>query len=392
MSEQTIKCPKCGHKFPVTEALTAQITSKLKEEFETASREREKIVKEEYAQKLNLERGRLLKAAQKEAEELASKKLVALREQLSVQRKELERTRAKEEDVQRRERALNAKERDIESAIAEKVELARKKAVRDATEKAELEHEKRDLQHEKVVSDLRKQLIDAKRKLDQGSQQTQGEAIELELERVLMKAFPEDKIKPIAKGRQGADVLQVVLGADGEPCGAIVWESKNTSTWSNAWLPKLRTDQRREKAELAVIVSTSLPKGVSRFAQIGGVWVADFSVAVGLAAALRANLIDLAQAKLSAQSGKSGKMQILYEYLMSTEFRQRVEAIVEAFTNLNDDLSKERESMQRFWAKREKQLQLVLQNVSGMVGDIQAISPAFPRIKRLELPPATRSK
>jgi hypothetical protein len=55
---------------------------------------------------------------------------------------------------------------------------------------------------------------------------------------------------------------------------------------------------------------------------------------------------------------------------------------------MRDDLQKEKQFVEKSWAKREKQLEIVQQNVSGMVGDFQGIAPAFPKIKRLELPPA----
>jgi hypothetical protein len=233
---------------------------------------------------------------------------------------------------------------------------------------------------------MKKQLTEVKRKLEQSSQQAQGEVIELQLEKLLSATFPDDQIRAIAKGKLGADIIQRVISPGGQHCGTIVWESKNTKNWNKSWLTKLRGDQRREKAEIAVIVSSVLPKGMrSHFGQVSGVWVADFSVAVGLAAALRANLVDVARVTMTAQ-GKTEKMEVLYRYLMSTEFRQRVEAIVEAFVTMRDDLHNEKQATERHWAKREKHLDLVLQNVSGMVGDIQAITPAFPRIKRLELP------
>ena len=137
---------------------------------------------------------------------------------------------------------------------------------------------------------------------------------------------------------------------------------------------------------MAVLVSSVLPKDIrGGFGQYSGVWITDFPLVPGLAAALRANLIEVARIRGTAQ-GRPEKMELLYQYLMSTEFRQRVEAIVEAFQTMKEDLDKEKQATQKGWAKREKNLELVLQGVSGMVGDIQAIAPAFPKIRRLELP------
>jgi hypothetical protein len=202
----------------------------------------------------------------------------------------------------------------------------------------------------------------------------------------LKKAFPEDGIEPVAKGKKGADVLQKVYSSSGLYCGAIIWESKNTLNWSKAWLSKLRTDQRRAKAEIAVLVSVAMPKEVSQFGQMDDVWIAEPSLTLGLAMALRTNLMQVALLKQSSK-GKHEKMELLYEYMSGTEFRHRVEAVVEAFRSMHNDLDKERQTMENQWAKREKQLQLVIQNISGMYGDMQAIAgQSLPRIRQLELP------
>jgi hypothetical protein len=228
--------------------------------------------------------------------------------------------------------------------------------------------------------------------LEQSSQQTQGEVIELELEKVLKKAFPDDQIDPIAKGRNGADILHTIYTPSRECCGAILWESKNTRKWSKAWLGKLRGDQRRAKAELAVLVSFALPQDVKYFGHVDGVWVTEFSLVLGVATALRVNLLQVAMLKQSATGKHGKKMELLYDYLSSTEFRHRIEAMVEAFRAMQDDLNKERRVMENQWAKREKQIQLVVHNVSGMYGDMQAIvGQALPRIRRLELPARSES-
>lgn len=434
MAEPRVVCPKCGHRFPVTKALTAQIEESLRGQFEADARERERAVRAAYEKRLAAERSKLQKearvraakasaaevsklrasldAAEKrekaaqasfarrltaeksrlqreavtEATASVSTQMADLRKQMKVREAQLQQMRKREGDVQEREKQIKAKEQHIQKAIAREVEAARKKALQETTEQLGKEHRTRELRHQKMVSDLKRQLSEANRKLEQSSQQAQGEVIELELERILATTFPDDEVEPIAKGKLGADILHRVLSASGQQCGSIVWESKNTKSWNQSWLTKLRSDQRRVKAEIAVLVSSALPKELqSRFGQISGVWVSDFSLVVGLATALRANLIELARVRATAQ-GKTEKMEVLYQYLMSTEFRQRVEAIVEAFVTMREDLDKEKQVTEKNWAKRQKHLELVLQNVSGMVGDIQAISPAFPKIRRLELP------
>jgi hypothetical protein len=166
----------------------------------------------------------------------------------------------------------------------------------------------------------------------------------------------------------------------------LTWESKNTKAWSDSWLGKLKDDQRVMKAEIAVLASMVLPKGVAHFANIDGVWVTDFSTVIGVASALRVNLIQIAMIRIAAE-GKSEKMEMLYSYLSGTEFRQKVEAIVESFVSMKEDLEREKRAMETTWSKRDKQIQKVIQNVARMYGDMQGIIGAtLPKIEHLELP------
>ena len=434
MAEPRVVCPKCGHRFPLTKALTDQIEGTLRQEFEIQAEEqkkavqavydkrlaaeqkkierqitaqakkaassqisklrsllldadkREKATKAGFAKQLATEKSRLEREARKEANATVSAQITDLHKQIGDNKATIRDMQARESAVQQLEKQLKTREQNIQQVIAREVEATRKKAVEEVSVKIEKDYHTRELQHQKVVSDLKTQLTDAKRKLEQASEQAQGEVIELELEKMLSTSFPDDLIRPIEKGKLGADIIQTVESPSGENCGTIVWESKNTKNWNKSWITKLRADQRREKAEFAVLVSSALPKDFkSRFGQMSGVWVTDFSVAAGLATALRNTLIEVARVRM-ASKGKTETMEILYHYLMSIEFRQRVEAIVEAFRTMREELDREKQATERNWAKREKHLDLVIQNVSGMVGDIQAITPAFPKIKRLELP------
>ncbi len=409
MPEQTIICPNCGKRIPVSEALTHQIEAELRRNFESKAKEREKKFQADFEKKLSTEieraekraridlerklaeeKSRLEKQIQKNAEEKYADEMAGLKKELRDKEKQATGLRKQQADVQRVQKQLEAREKTIETEIERKVEKALRKAESETEKRIEAEYRNRELQLEMKLSDARRQASELKRKLEQSSQQAQGEVLEIELEKVLKRAFPEDKIEPIAKGKSGADILQKVYNA-GQCCGMIVWESKNTRNWSKTWLGKLRTDQRRAKAELAVLVSTALPKDVSHFAQVDGVWVTEFSLIPGVATALRINLIQVALLKRSSNS-KHEKMELLYQYLSSTEFKHRIEGIVEAFRSMQDDLNKERQTMERQWAKREKLIQLVVENISGMYGDMQGIvGQALPKIRRLELPAPSES-
>jgi hypothetical protein len=309
-----------------------------------------------------------------------------LRQQVAEKDEAIEEARKQELELRKRQRELEKKEKALELEVVLKIDEERCKVEEEVASRIVEENRIKDIEREKQLSDLRKQIEDLKRKAEQGSQQTQGEAIELELEDVLRVNFPYDQIEPVGKGIKGADILQRVYTTAGQFCGTIIWESKNTKTWSDGWLEKLKDDQRTAKAEVAAIVTTTLPKDVSHFSCIEGVWVTDFSTVLGVASALRANLSQVAITKLAIE-GKSDKMEMIYSYLSGTEFKQRVEAIVESFVSMKDDLEREKRAMESSWAKRDKQIHKVIHNVSGMYGDMQGIIGAsLPKIDYLELP------
>ena len=228
-----------------------------------------------------------------------------------------------------------------------------------------------------------------KRKSEQGSQQAQGEVFELEIEDLLRQHFPFDIIEAIPRGTHGGDVLQQVHDNLGRECGTILWESKRTKVWSDGWLPKLRDDQRAARAHLAVLATVEMPKGLSTFGNIDGVWVTSRACLLGLAAALRAGLVEVARTRKSME-GQQTKIEFLYSYFSGPEFTQRIEGIVEAFIAMKGDLEAERRSMQRLWAKREKQLDRAVANTAGLYGDVGGILGAkLPQIAQLELAPLT---
>lgn len=419
MAEQTITCPNCGTSIPVTKALTQQIENEVSKKFEAEAEIREKKASEAFEKKLGSETAQVELRVRKETEQATSAELSKLKNELvetQKSEKALQESFAQKVEVASRKVELRVRQEAEQAASAElsklkneltetqkrekasqdnfnqKVKAASRKIELDTIERVQSEYHIRELTLEKKLSDAKRDAAELKRRLDQSSQQTQGEVIELEIEKSLKQAFPEDEIKPIAKGKAGADILQKVYTSNAQYCGTIIWETKNTQTWGRSWLSKLRSDQRRVKAELAVLVSNILPKGTHHFAQIEGVWVAEFSLALSLASALRTQLTQIALLKLSSK-GSSEKMELLFEYLSSTEFRQRIESIVEAFQSLQDDLNKERLMMEKQWAKREKQIQMVMHNVLGMYGDMQGIAgQSLPKIKRLELLTSGESK
>jgi len=295
-----------------------------------------------------------------------------LREKTADKDRKLAEAEETELTLRKEKRELEEKGKNQELEIARRIDAERAKIQEGTTKQLQEEYRLKDAEKDKKLQDAMRVNDELRRKLQQGSQQMQGEVLELELEELIKTNFPMDQIEPVPKGINGADVIQRVLNKSGHLCGTIVWESKRTKTWSDGWLPKLKDDQRSIKAEIAVLVSDALPKECRGFGQYEGIWVSDSRSAISLAVALRAQLVEVAMTKLAAV-GKNEKMEFLYRYLSGAEFRQRVEAIVEAFVDMQRDLQDERRVMERRWARREKQIQKVISNTSGMYGDFQGL-------------------
>jgi hypothetical protein len=350
--------------------------ARQRQELEDAKNEWEVMA----AEKLRDERAKIAADAEKKVRlsiqddiDARARQCAELEEQVASQRaKLLDAQNAQAELLKQKQELEDARAQmqlDVQKGIIEGLDAARTQARQETEQAANLKLAEAQLTNES----LKKQLDDMKRKLEQGSQQLQGEVLELELEASLRAQFPLDTITPVPKGEFGGDSLQTVCGPLGQPCGTILWESKRTKTWSDGWLQKLKDDQRAAKAEIAIIVSEKLPKDVSTFHLVDGIWVTHWNCAVPVALCLRQSLIELSLAR-QTRDGQETKMEAVYEYLTGPHFRQRVQAIVEAFTTMQDDLAKERRAMQSQWAKREKQLERVLLATAGMYGDLQGIA------------------
>lgn len=392
MSQEKIKCPKCGYLIELSEAISNDIEDRLKakydqqiQDFKTKSQEILNQKDKEVEQKLKEERANLVAKAEKEALDAVNLEVQDLKAQLTEKTEKLQASQDVELDLRKRARELEEKEKNLELEVARKLDDERKRIQEDVSKDLENHHRLKDAEKEKQLSDMRKKIEELQRKAEQGSQQNQGEVLELELEDILKGEFPVDDIEPVAKGVRGADVLQIVKNQSGRVCGKILWETKRTKNWSDAWIQKLKDDQRDAKADISAIVSQVLPEGLDHFEQISGVWVSDIPSFLSLAVALRALLIHVARASAS-QEGKNEKMEIMYSYLMGPEFRNRVEAIVESFVLMKNDLDAEKRAMKKIWSKREKQIENVVTHLSGMHGDLQGIAgTSLPAIKKLEL-------
>lgn len=375
MSELRIQCPKCSHEIELTEQLAGPMLAELQASF------KDELTKKE------AQATKAIAAAQAQAKEIArvetAAEQAALKERLKVQEEKLREAQAAQATALKREQQLKDKEAEMEltlqKMLAEERPALAEKLTREADAKAALKL----AEQTQVMEGMKRQIEALKQKSEQGSMQTQGEAAEIVLEDVLTTAFPIDVFVPVAKGVSGADVRQDVKGPNGT-AGSILWESKRTKNWTAGWLSKLRDDQRASGCEVAVITSRALPEGIDSFGMIDGIWVCAPRYAVPLASSLRQSLIDVANAKDRAM-GQETKMEMIYDYLTGTQFKQRVDAIVERFEDMQDNLRKERVFMEKQWALRAKQIDLVIASTAGMHGDLQGIAGrSMPEIESVE--------
>lgn len=389
MSEPTIVCSNCGTEIKLTESLAAPLLESTRRDFERRLAAKDA----EVAEQMRQERSRVAAEENKKAKlefgaelERKSKDNAELQEIIRQRDEKLTEAQQAQAEFTRKTRELEEARRQLDLTVEKRIDegLAgiHEKARKAAEDRLGLKvHEK-----EQTIASMQKQIEELKRKAEQGSQQLQGEVMELQLESLLATRFPFDTIEPVAKGEYGGDVLQHVVGPVAQVCGTILWESKRTKNWSDGWLTKLREDQRAAKAEIAVIVSQALPKDVETFALIDGVWVVGSKSALPLAMVLRQSLIEVAAARQSVE-GQQTKMELVYQYLTGPRFRQRVEAIVESFSSMNEDLDRERRVILKQWAKREEQIERVMQATVGMYGDLQGIAgKTLQEIEGLELP------
>lgn len=443
MTDTNLTCPNCGHTIPLTEALTTQLSgqleARLRDEYE--ARIQATRAEAEAAQRLQLDTlAKQLEDQTRHAREAEARELKLKRRALELEeqtRTLAERTRLEVEEKLRAETEAKTKimiaqtevrarqeaalELDqLKGQLAEqqtKTQAAQKRELELARQTAELQQKQQELdlelerrlasarveeekrlraligeeqslklaERDKQIDDMKKVIDDLKRKSEQGSQEAQGEVLELDIQAALTQQFPHDAIAPVPKGVSGADLIQDVKNGQGQACGRIVWETKNTKHWSASWPAKLKDDTRAVNGNLAILVSTSLPEGMHEFGHHDGIWVASRRAWPALAIALREQLIQVAFAH-AAGEGKQEKMDMLYRYLAGDAFRQKVTGIVEAFTVLQDQLARERRAMEKLWKEREKQIDRVIANTVGMYGEMSGIlGGTLPEIPALTL-------
>ncbi len=404
-----ITCPHCRSVFDLENVLTEDVEKALKEQYEKRHREsmnqlmKERATLEEQRKAFDAKKGRenelfqerLAKERQKLQEELQQQlrksiagdyenKVKVLEQSLADNEEKLKLSREKELQILQLQQQLKNQKEEMELQLKKELMQRGEEIERLAVKRAHEAEELKLKEKEHQIQQMKKLIEEMKRKSEQGSMQLQGEVQEIALEEMLHSAFPYDVITEVGKGIRGADCMQEVRNHLGRPCGKIIFESKRTQSFSEAWVEKLKADMRHTGADIAVIVTQAMPRDMDHFGTRNGIWICGFREAVGLTHVLRDGLIKVSQA-LKSQENKGDKMQMLYDYLTGNEFHQQVEAIMEGFVQMKNSINKERLQMEKIWKEREKQLEKVLLNTTHLYGSVKGIAgAAIGEVKLLE--------
>lgn len=389
-----IKCPNCNYEFPLEEALNDELKEAIEKEKQELrqkmsdhlKKKDEEMQRKETEWKAQQEKRE--KEIQLQIETNLRKNITAdfenqlrmLEQNNKDNEEKLKQSRLKEADFFRKEQELKNKEAEIEITVQKQLQKDREKLTEDIRRIEEQKVAHKETEYQLRLKEMEKQLDDQKklaeemrRKADQGSMQLQGEVQELALEEMLKTSFPFDIISEVGKGVRGADCIQTVRNSFGQECGKIIYESKRTENFGADWIEKLKTDMRSFGADIAIIVTKTMPRGMDRFGEKDGVWICSFNEIKSVAYMLREGVVKVFNASKS-QENKGDKMHMLYDYLTSNEFASQWKAIREGFMSMKLSIQKERDAMEKLWKAREKQLEKVLLNAAHVRGSIEGIS------------------
>lgn len=371
-----IKCPNCGHEFEPNELIREEVEKELRSKMVDWQKQKEK----QFAEEKTKIQQQIEESLRKNIATDFENKLRLLEQNNKDNEEKLKQARQKELEFLQKEQALKNKEEEIEINIQKQLQREREKLSEDIRKieeqkiaAKETEYQLRMRELEKQLDDQKKLAEEMKRKAEQGSMQLQGEVQEIALEEMLKTNFPFDEISEVGKGVRGADCIQTVRNNFGQVCGKIIYESKRTNAFANDWIDKLKADMRSLGADIAVIVTKTMPKEMESFGIKDGVWICSFNEVKALAAVLRDGVVRVFSAAKS-QENKGDKMHLLYDYLTSTEFAEQWKAIREGFMSMKLSIQKERDAMEKLWKAREKQLEKVLLNAAHIRGSIEGIS------------------
>jgi hypothetical protein len=398
-STESITCPHCEQSFALKDAIAHQLIEKhesdyqsmvnkelasmrasaLKEAEKAAAKDYQKTIAElsekltqsnEFTETLKLRIQAEKKNVEEQVRESMQLDAQTLKDSLVAKDKQLAQFREEELELRKQKQALEERQKNADVELARKLDQEKLTISNQLSDDFKL----KEAEWRKKIDDASKANDDLKRKLDQGSQQLQGEVLELELETELATLYPLDDIDPVKKGANGADVLHTVRLRSGSACGKIVWETKRAANWSNGWVTKLKTDMQQVSGDIGVLVSTVFPAGVNEpFLEQDGIWLVKPNFVKSVSQALRTVLTE-AQRQRAVSAGKNEQMEALYDYVCSTQFVQRIKAVVEHQEQMRLELEKEKSAMQRIWKKREGQIGGITNQMMSICGELQGLS------------------
>ena len=409
-TQSTIICPKCGSEINIEEALYSKLHTKFEIDIQSQrkkykaamadlTKQQEALEAKEIAFTLKLQQAlneqlakekikmqyeltENIKATLKEENTLQLQQLQEELDEKSIQLQELNASKATIAKLKREKTEIESKIRaDAAIELNRTIEQERSKAQKEAQEASQMQLKAKDEQ----LHQIKRQLEDAQRKAEQGSQQIQGEAQEHSIEEYLDLQFKYDDIAEIKKGAYGADCIQTINTPDFQNCGKICYESKNTKSFSNEWIGKLKHDMLEAGADVGVLVTAVYPKDMDRMGFIDGIWVCSYEEFKGSVALLRQKIIEIYIATKS-QENRADKMGLLYSYFTSNEFSMQLRSIVDGFILMQKELDKQKRAVMASWKRQQKYIDAVLINTTNMYGSIKGIAGnAIESVEALEL-------
>lgn len=361
MNAGVIVCPHCKEEISVDEVIRHDAERRLRKELET-----------EIEMRIEKEKIEAAREAVEKANKDSNRQLKSLRDEVNLLQEKNTKLIVEEEQLLKKQRALEDRERELNLEVEKRLLEDRQKTWNEVSTKKDEEFRMRLAEEDKTKADLLKQIEELRRKAEQGSQQLQGEVLELELEKFLISEFPADLIKPVGKGIRGADVLQEVRDHLGQIAGVIIWESKRTKEFKAEWVTTLKSNSIDARADVAILVTQVLPVGMGYFGPREGVYISSFECVKEVARLIRGTLIKVYQAKVAGE-GKDGSKEQLWQYVTSSDFAQKASMVIETFQTEKDELEREKRAYQAIWARREQRLTRVINNMTSLYGDFQGL-------------------
>ena len=389
---QKITCPNCNTQIDLDQIGEEKYKAMLeKQEKELKAEMNEKAIKwaEEKAQKL------LEEKSKKDSIEMEDMKT-----RLKEQEKAGEEMKKNELEMRKKARELEDKEKNFELEMSRKMDEEKKKLeeklskemneksnkdLDEKMEKIQEENRKKEMEMMKQQEQMKKTIDDLKRKAEQGSQQIQWDIQEDDLKNAITQAFPIDNVDDVPTWVKWADLIQTVKNNVWQSAWIIVWESKNTKSWTDSWIMKLKDDKLKVNWNIAILVSVVLPKWIKNFWMVDDVMVCVPEFAIPVCNMLRDKLISISKVEKSLE-WKDIKMEMLYKYLSSEEFSSKITMMVDVFAQLKTWIDSERRAMEKNWKKREKDLERATFAVTWMYGELESLmGQALPGAEKLEL-------